>query len=644
MNLIFTTLLLSFCESRFIKRHTTGNFDLSIIHTNDIHSHYDQTNKFGTDCTEAQIIAKQCYGGIPRLKATIDQLRREHPNSLLLDAGDQFQGTLFYSYYKGNVTVEIMNLLKYDAMALGNHEFDDGPSNIARVANLFNFPIVSSNIDAKLDPALGPILKPYTIIEKYNLGIIGYITPTLASISNSGPTLQIVDPIAPVQRAIDELQAKGIKRIIAVSHNGYHEDVRLAENTRGLSLIVGGHSHTYLAPASNQNDTSRPQSGGLYPTEVRNLENENTYVVQAYCWGRFLGHVDINFKENGYLQSIEGAPIELGDDIQPDAEALELVKKWRKPFDEMAQEIIGSATGDFDQASCHSQECSMGNLITDIILDSRKAAGTNFAIMNSGGIRAGLGVGDIQVQQVLVAFPFGNAVLDMELSGQKIWETLEGVVSAENQLNHLPVTAFVQVSGLKFKYDVNQPKGQRLVFVEIQDPVTNEYSQIDLKKTYKVATIDFISKGGDNILAPPVDDLALLEQLDQLMISYIKNAKTIVPKIEGRIQAVDKSSFNASSLQQPNSLETRSDTEASNVEDLPAKPTVIPSYFNNGSVSEIFTEVDQPITIITNTASGTTVTEFSIQLSSIKTILGQLITKFYEQGKLLKLNIYSMGK
>ncbi|KXN68194.1 Metallo-dependent phosphatase, partial [Conidiobolus coronatus NRRL 28638] len=512
-----------------------GTYDLSIIHTNDIHSHYDQNNKYGTDCTPAQITAKQCYGGVPRLKATIDQLRREHPNSLLLDAGDQFQGTLFYSYYKGNITADIMNLLKYDAMAIGNHEFDDGPENIARVAEKFNFPIISANIDASKNAKLGPVLKPYTIIEKYNLGVIGYITPTLASISNSGPTLQIQDPIAPVQKAIDELRAKGIKRIIAVSHNGYQDDVRLAQNTKGLSLIVGGHSHTYLAPANDKSDPSKPVSGGLYPTQVKNLENENTYVVQAYCWGRFLGHVDINFKDNGYLETIEGSPIEMGDDIKPDEATQELVQKWRKPFDEMAKEVIGTATKEFTQNNCAKEECTMGNLITDVMLDSRKAINSDFALINSGGIRAGIAAGEVQVQQVLVAFPFGNALADIELPGSKVWEIFEGIVSAENQINNRPLTAFAQVSGLKFKYDPKQSKGQRLVSIDIKDSKTGNYSPIDLKKNYMMTTLDFIAKGGDNILAPPKDDIVVLDALDNLLINYIKKAKTITPVIEGRI-------------------------------------------------------------------------------------------------------------
>ncbi|KXN68190.1 Metallo-dependent phosphatase [Conidiobolus coronatus NRRL 28638] len=529
MNLIFTAILLSLAESRFVKRHTPGNYDLSIIHTNDIHSHYDQANKFGTDCTEAQITAKQCYGGVPRLKAVIDQLRREHPNSLLLDAGDQFQGTLFYGYYKGNITAEIMNLLKYDAMAIGNHEFDDGPDNIARVAKNFKFPIISANIDASKNPKLASVLKPYTIIEKYNLGIIGYITPSLASISNSGPTIKVLDPIAPVQKAIDELKAKGIKRIIALSHNG-------------LSLIVGGHSHTYLAPQDNPNASTRPESGGLYPTEVKNLENENTYVVQVYCWGRFLGHVDINFKDNGYLKAIEGSPIEMGDDVKPDEATQKLVQKWRKPFDEMTSEVIGVVTKEFEQCTYLKEECAIGNLITDIMLESRKSINTDIALINSGAMRYGLVAGEIKMKDVLIALPFGNSLADVELPGSKVWEILEGVVSGENLVSHRNLTTFVQVSGMKFKYDPKQQKGQKLISIEIKDTKTGKFGPIELSKVYKMVTLDFIASGVNGIIAPGFKDVILLDQLDILFSDYIKKVKTITPTLEGRIQVAAKGS------------------------------------------------------------------------------------------------------
>ncbi|KAJ1926865.1 hypothetical protein EC988_010268, partial [Linderina pennispora] len=191
----------------------------------------------------------------------INKLREGHPNTLLFDAGDQAQGTLFYTVDKFNATYKLMNHLKYDAMCIGNHEFDDGPDFVAKFFNLLRFPVVCANMDTSKNPNLAKIVKPYTIIDKYQLGVIGYITNTTGSISSSGPTVSFSDPATAVNKYVKILRKKGIKRIIAVSHNGYKEDQEVAARTHGLDLIVGGHSHTYLSL-----NASEPGAGGLYPT------------------------------------------------------------------------------------------------------------------------------------------------------------------------------------------------------------------------------------------------------------------------------------------------------------------------------------------------------------------------------------------
>ncbi|KAF9945661.1 hypothetical protein BGZ65_010505, partial [Modicella reniformis] len=176
-----------------------GWLNLTVIHTNDVHSRVDPVNALGGTCTADDIAKGNCYGGAARHKTLIQQLRKGKQHSLLLDGGDEFQGTLFYTYYKGNVTADVMNDLGYDLTTVGNHEWDDGPSNVARYWEKLKMPIVCANIDFTKNPELAKLVKPYHIFEDLGIAIIGYITPTTADISNSGPTVSFTDPIVAVQ-------------------------------------------------------------------------------------------------------------------------------------------------------------------------------------------------------------------------------------------------------------------------------------------------------------------------------------------------------------------------------------------------------------------------------------------------------------
>ncbi|ORX84794.1 Metallo-dependent phosphatase [Basidiobolus meristosporus CBS 931.73] len=507
---------------------------VTIVHTNDIHAHLDEFNKYGTDCTPEQIENKLCMGGVARIKTVIDRLRKRYRDLYLFDAGDQFQGTLFYTFYKGNVTADIMNRLKYDLMTVGNHEFDDGPDHLANFIHQVNFPVVSSNIDAHKEKAFNEAIRPYHIFPKKSLGVIGYVTNTTASIAPKAANITFFDPAISVQKYVDELRGKGIKKIICVSHNGYQEDIDLARRTKGIDLIVGGHSHTYLS--STWNDPNYLQSKGPYTTTVKNLANENTYVVQAWAWGRYVGHVNLYYDKSGKVAAIGGEPIYIDHKIPKDRCTERLVKQWRKPFDEFAEVVIGKATESFDQATCQTQECTAGNLVTDAMLWSRRESeDVRFALINSGGIRAGIDVGDVKVRDVLTIAPFGNALSDMSLSGKEILTMLEGVASRFNSVFDKPVTSFIQVSGMKFTIDTNAPAGSRVSGVEVATKDKTAFEPLEPDAVYRFVTLDFVVSGGDNILPVPSANPVQLETFDASLTEYIKEKGTITPLIDGRI-------------------------------------------------------------------------------------------------------------
>ncbi|KAJ2828511.1 hypothetical protein GGI24_002371 [Coemansia furcata] len=511
--------------------HSKG-LSLRIIHTNDLHAHYSPFNKYGSDCSSNDIVKSACFGGAARLATTIAQLRRGHPNSLLLDAGDQAQGTLFYTVGKFNTTIKVMNWLRYDAMCIGNHEFDDGPGLLARFFGKLNFPAICANIDMTRNLNLARVVRPYIIIDKYQLGIIGFITNTTGSISSAGPTASFTDAVPAVNKYVRELQMKGITRIIAVSHNGYHEDMDVAARTHGLDLIVGGHSHTYLAL-----NASEPGAGGAYPTPVKNLDGHTTYVVQAKAWGEYVGYVDVEFASDGSVAKLAGEPIHMTTNITEDADMAVSVAQWRQPFEAYGDTLVGNITAGVSNTNCLLAECEIGNMVTDAMLWARnKDSPTDLAIINSGGIRAGFAPGSIKVKDVLLVFPFGNALVSLDIGGKQLKQIITGVIQKTNLANGRPITGFIQVAGARIKYHpaIGPTNGALVDSIEIAQSANGTWMALDEGKTYRVATLDFIARGGDNIIDPPIEAPALLG-LDVVVEDYFRQFSPIKPKLTGRI-------------------------------------------------------------------------------------------------------------
>ncbi|KAI2620929.1 Metallo-dependent phosphatase [Hypomontagnella submonticulosa] len=512
-------------SKRFID--SEGNFNISFYHVNDVHAHLDEFSSSGTDCTNP---AKGCYGGYARIKTVIDETRPEHNDSLWLNVGDEFQGTLFYTYYKGEKIAETLNQMGFDAMTLGNHEFDGGDDQLGDFLKSLTFPIVSANIVSD-NEKLNSTIKPYHIFDKYQLAVIGVTTETTSGISNPDEGTKFTDAIAAVQRSIDEIRSTtNITRIAAITHIGYEEDKRLAEETTGLQLIMGGHSHTLLGDMDG--------AEGKYPTIATNKDGDEVFIVTAYRWGEYLGYIDVTYDPQGKILAYHGAPIHLTNTTKQDEGLQAQVDEWRKPFEAFAAEKVGSTNIVLDQSTCQKQECTLGDLVSDALLQYRVDGGSDaaFAFTNAGGIRATIDMGDITRGEVLTSFPFGNAVVEVKYSGADLWKIFEGAVSGINQFNQKRVTSFFQVSrGIKVEYNPNNEVGKRLVRLTIGD------KPVDLKAEYTVVTVDFITGGGDNIVEP-VENVVVLDTMDEVLVKHVQKFSPIDFQLEGRIAVVEGSS------------------------------------------------------------------------------------------------------
>ncbi|KAF0416337.1 Metallo-dependent phosphatase [Gigaspora margarita] len=555
---IHTTIYFKFTYSLYAP--TVNNnvypdiWNLTIIHTNDVHSHYDQINEEFTDCTAKQLEENRCFGGIARHKTVIDRLRKENKNSLLLDGGDQFQGTLFFTHYNGMLSSKVLNLLGYNITTIGNHEFDNGPETLAAHFEQLSMPIICANINTTLNPLLGAYIKPYHIFEEYSLAVIGYITEY---VSNAGPTISFIDPIPVVQHYVDEIHSLGINRIVTLSHRGYKFDKELAAKTHGIAVHIGGHSHSFLSNDVTSKDYSLIE--GPYPTIVKNAEGEDTLIVQAFWSGKYIGHLDISFNKVGKLVAYSGAPILIDQSIPQDLGLANLVSQWRSPFDKYTQITIGNAINVFDQSKCQIEECTIGNLIADSLIwycqqniSSKLKANSsilntikfditkiNAAFINAGEIRAGLLEGPITKANILTIIPFNSSLVILPLTGKNISDLLETVVGrSHNIISGEKVRSFIQVSGIRFKYDSSKPIFGRLIEIRIWNWDTKIFESIVNDKIYNITTIDFVANGGDGLLPYPVLGLIPFETENKILTSYILEQKNIIPYIDGRIQDI----------------------------------------------------------------------------------------------------------
>ncbi|KAK2016077.1 5'-nucleotidase domain-containing protein [Colletotrichum eremochloae] len=511
-------------SSRLTKRgiDAAGNFNVSFFHVNDVHAHLDEYSSSGTDCTRPE---RGCYGGYARIKHTVDELRPQYNDSLWLNAGDEFQGTLFYSFYKGEKIAETINQLGFDAMTLGNHEFDGGDDQLGDFLLNLTFPIVCANIVSD-NEKLNKTIKPYHIFDKQQLAVIGVTTQTTPGISSPGEGTKFLDVVTTVQSTIDHIKSTtNITRIAALTHIGYEEDQKLAEQTTGLYLIMGGHSHTLLGDMED--------AEGPYPTIKKNKDGDDVFIVTAYRWGEYVGYIDVTYDAEGKVLAYHGGPIHLTNTTEQDPELQAQIEAWRGPFEAFAAEVVGVSNVELDQTLCQRQECLLGNVMTDAMyeyrLNNSDSSPPDFALINAGGIRATIDQGNITRGEVLTSFPFGNSIVEIAYKGADIRKVLEGAVSRVNQFNNLPITSGFQVSrNIVVEYNPAGNNGSKLVSVEVAGEA------LDDDKEYRVVTLDFLAGGGDNIFVATTDFVSLDTQ-DEVLVQYVQAKSPIDAKIEGRI-------------------------------------------------------------------------------------------------------------
>ena len=469
---------------------------LTILHTNDLHAHVEPT-----------AIKGATFGGYARHATLIKEIRKKEKNVILLNAGDVFQGTLYFNTFEGLADLNAMNALKYDAMCLGNHEFDKGPGVLSEFVKRTNFPVLCSNLDSTNEPLLSPYVKPSTVltVDGQKIGVVGATTESTPNISSPGATLKFNDVVSSVQKEVDELTRQGINKIVVLTHIGFEEDKAMAAKLRNVDVIVGGHSHTPLGTPALAG--WRP-SESAYPTYVKSAEGIDIPIVQAWEWGKVMGKIKISFDAAGKITRVnEAAAIVVDDKIPEDRDMSLLVSAFKKPIDAIGLMKIGRVE------TAVTDKTLVGYFVADSYLEATKGVGATVAFMNPGGVRANIEAGDMNYGQAISVCPFKNTLVVCEMTGEQILALLK-----EGKGGLIPS------AGTKYTNAGGEPRD----LIIAGEPV-------DRTKTYKVTVNNFMAGGGDSLFT-----LKSAKQIDtglidiDAFVEFIKKASPL--KITGDIR------------------------------------------------------------------------------------------------------------
>ncbi|MGF7005546.1 5'-nucleotidase C-terminal domain-containing protein [Aminobacter sp. BE322] len=541
-----------------------ADYTLTILHINDWHSRIESNNKFESTCSSEEEGKGECIGGAARLVTAIAQERKklEGQNVLLLNGGDNFQGSLFYTTYKGAAEAEFLNQMKFDAMTVGNHEFDDGEDALVPFLEKIQFPVLSANVKPNAQSKVGDRIKPSIVVEVggQKIGIVGAVTNDTPEVASPGPNIAIEDDIKNITAEVEKLKAEGVNKIIALTHIGYPREKEMIAKIPGVDVVVGGHSHSLLS-------NTDPKAEGPYPTMVDNPEGYKVPVTQAASYSKYLGEFTVTFDDNGVVKEAKGDPIYLDNSIKPDEAVLARIKELGAPIEELKNKEVAETTDQIDgsRENCRARECAMGNLISDAILDRVKDQGVTIAIQNGGGIRASIDKGVVTMGEVLTVLPFQNTLATFQLSGANLRASLEaGLSEIEEGKGKFP-----QVAGLKYSFDKSvAPNGGRLKSIETMEG--GAWVPLDDAKVYTVATNNYVRQGGDGYKIFAANATKAYDygpSLEQVVADYLAKNRPFTPKLDGRITEIA-----ATVAAAPATPEPAKPAEAAAATAEPAKP------------------------------------------------------------------------
>jgi 5'-nucleotidase/UDP-sugar diphosphatase len=526
-----------------------------LVHMNDFHGRIRGVDFNQGNCKDGQA----CDGGWVRIFSAAKRMVEEAGSVpvIFVDDGDQFMGSLWSSYYKGEEVRRFLDLLcakKQDGGAgfaacvatLGNHEFDYSNAKLVDyLKDLRNVTMVSSNIEddcTSPEENIGKYLRKTHVVTLpggVQVGFVGYTTTETPAQSSVSSCTRFLKEEEALPLAIKKLTDDGVKIVIAAGHSGYGRDKAIARDVPGLDLIVSGHSHTFLwtdestKPRLTGAGTSSPyqKQDGDYPTLVPNANSVSVPIVQAFWAGRYLGNIEVTFNEAGVLRSQRPLQVLVGGNSSVpehfygnDTNALALLNEMKGPIDAIGRAPVGTVNGllDGERNEVRSRETNLGNLVCDALMtqaNSKPATSVSLCLANGGGIRASMGSAGVTravtFDDVNLVLPFGNTLSIVDITGLMVWNMVEHgtarVESKQGEFGHFgkgfrmwysqrrkPACGGFQTGNVVFNKTCTSDNTDfnRVSRIELNGvPVPK-----DASKTYRMATVDFLARGQDGYI------------------------------------------------------------------------------------------------------------------------------------------------
>lgn len=493
-----------------VKREAGKTYTLTVLHTNDNHGAVLPTGGLAGQAERATFIAgERAAGG----------------NVLLLDAGDINTGSALSNMFKAEIDINAYNMMKYDAVAFGNHEFDGTLALLETQMKQAQFPFISANIKRADGSYLGT---PY-IIKNYDgirVGVFGLTTLRALVIASPDKSLKFINEIDAAKEMVETLRTKEkCDLVIAVTHLGMTEEVtghvtsvKLAESVPGIDLIVDGHSHTALTEAKYVGTTP---------------------IVQANEWGKFVGKATISVVD-GAVTSFVWAPVAINakDKITyaADPAVAAMIAPYKAKADLTLKEVVAETTAlfEFGDKLSRKKEIALGDMVNDgTMWYFKEVLGkeADFAFTNGGNIRAELPAGKITRENVTTVLPFDNILYLTKMKGSDVIALFEFIASVKQGAG-----AWAQVSSevrYTIDYASDPAKGT------LKD-LTIKGKAVDPNAVYTFVTNDYLMGGGDGyvVLKNNIDAYNTSTTLRDVIIAYVQNQKVLTPATDGRITVI----------------------------------------------------------------------------------------------------------
>jgi len=489
-------------EGSFENGNSGKSGELVLLHTNDHHG---------------AIFSNNGKGGLAELAAFIKAVKAVNPNVLLIDAGDINTGSAISNMFDAEPDILAYNMMGYDAVVFGNHEFDGNQEKLNKQIKDANFPFVSSNIKTKDGAFLGGnqyIVKKY---DNFSVGIFGITTRRTLTIASPDNSLVFINEIDAAKDAVEILRnIEKVDVVIGLTHIGdvketedHITSIELAKAVTGIDIIVDGHSHSFI-------DAPKETGGAL--------------VVSANEWGKYTGYGKIKI-QNGKLASFKWIPIPIG----PDPDVTAMLKPYVEKANATLKEVIGEAaeTFIFGNRLTRYQETAIGNLVNDAnawYFRTVSGQDIDFVFHNGGNIRAELPAGEITQERILTILPFENYLFIASMKGSQIIELFDFIATIPQGNGGFPQFS----SDVRFTIDKTSGAGT------IKD-LTIGGKPVDPNKTYRFCTNDYILGGGDGyeVMKKAGDYFNTSLLLSYVVTEYIRaQSAPVKPVVDGRLNVV----------------------------------------------------------------------------------------------------------